>query len=304
MGILPTPGENQSFSEAYAQASEYCEFSPVWGRPTPFYNLADDLNGEWGRTFVKEYIRDNGMFPIININFYGAGVNLITPPGQEGATLDNPEWRNAYKQAVLNSVKATRPLYLSIGNEVNRWYEKYGAEEGNPNGFQHYISLYEEIYDSIKEISPQTNVFCTFAREIVTEYRTANLDILNIFPTNKLDILVFTSYPYAVSGINRPADIPDDYYVQTVANLPNKPFGFTELGWPAMTEFGGEQAQANFITQVAERLTKQQGINLRLFGWAWLHDLDENDHIGLIKRDGTEKLAYAVWKTLSTSPAK
>lgn len=193
MGILPTPGENQTFSEVCAQAAQYCEFVSVWGRPTPFYNLADDLNGEWDGTFVQEYIRNNGMFPIIHLSFFGPGVTLITPPGLEGATLDNPQWRDAYKRAALNCVKVTRPLYLSIGNEVNRWYEKYGAELGNPNSFQHYISLYEEIYDSIKEISPQTIVFCTFAREIVAEYRTANLVVLNIFPTNKLDILVFTS---------------------------------------------------------------------------------------------------------------
>lgn len=38
-------------------------------------------------------------------------------------------------------------------------------------------------------------------------------------------------------------------------------------------------------------------MNLHLLGWAWLHDVDENDHIGLIKRDRTEKLAYEAWKT-------
>ena len=68
-----------------------------------------------------------------------------------------------------------------------------------------------------------------------------------------------------------------------------------------MDAFGGEQGQADFISQVSGRLTREQGIKLELFGWAWLHDLDENDHIGLIKRDGTEKLAYEVWKNISTS---
>lgn len=48
MGVLPTPAEGQTFEEAYSQAAEYVEFSPVWGRPTPFYSLADDLSGKWG----------------------------------------------------------------------------------------------------------------------------------------------------------------------------------------------------------------------------------------------------------------
>jgi hypothetical protein len=122
-----------------------------------------------------------------------------------------------------------------------------------------------------------------------------------MFNPEKMDILVFTSYPYAVQGIKRPSDIPDDYYSRALSYLPGKPFGFSELGWPSIDFFGGEQAQADFIMQMAGRLTREQGIDLHLFGWAWLHDLNENDHIGLIKREGTEKLAYEAWKTLSGS---
>ena len=301
MGILPVPGDEQTFEEAYLQAAEYSEFSPVWGRPTPFYDLADDLRGKWGKTFVERYIRENGMFPIVQLSFIGPGVTLVTPPGMEGSTLSDPEWRDAYKRAALNVVKASRPLYLSLGNEVNRWYEKYGVKEGDPNGFQYYVSLYEEMYDAIKKISPSTKVFCTFAREIVSENRKADLTVLSMFDPKRMDLLVFTSYPYAVRGINRPSDMPDDYYAIALTYMPNKPFGFTELGWPSVSAFGGEQGQANLITEVSGRLTKGQGVNLHLFGWAWLHDLNENDHIGLLRRDGTEKLAYGVWRSLSMS---
>lgn len=301
MGILPVPGNGQSFEEAYTQAAQYCEFSPVWGRPTPFYNLAEELSGNWGQTYVEGNIRGNGMFPLIHVSFIGQNMTLVTPPDMESATLSDKAWREAYKQAVLDTVKSSRPLYLSIGNEVNRWYEKYGAEEDDPNGFQHYVSLYEEIYDAVKELSPETKVFCTFAREIISENREADLKVLSMFNPEKMDLLVFTSYPYAVRGINRPSDIPDNYYSEALSYLSDKPLGFSELGWPSIDAFGGEQAQADFITEVIGRLTKEQGINLHLFGWAWLHDLDENDHIGLIKRDGAEKLAYEVWKNISRS---
>jgi hypothetical protein len=295
MGLLPTPAQGQSFDNVYAQAAEHSEFVPVWGRPTPFYNLASDLGGSWGQIFVGRLIRGNGMFPIINLSFMDSGVTLVKPPGMENATLSDPAWRTAYKQAAIDVTKVSRPKYLSLGNEVNRWYEKYGMD--GPNGFSHYISLYEEIYDNIKKLSPETNVFCIFAREIVSQNREADLEVLRLFNPEKLDLLVFTSYPYA-TGKTSPSMIPDNYYSKVADYMPGKPFGFSEIAWPSLDAFGGEQAQANFITQATGRLTRDRGINLHMFGWAWLHDLSENDAVGLIKTNGTKKLAYATWENL------
>jgi hypothetical protein len=34
-------------------------------------------------------------------------------------------------------------------------------------------------------------------------------------------------------------------------------------------------------------------------GWLRLHDLNENDAVGLIKSDGIEMLGYAAWKKIS-----
>ncbi len=169
MGLLPVPGEGQSFAEAYRNASSCADFTPVWGRPTAFYNLAQELSGTWGKTFVEQYARGNGMFPLVHMSFIGANMTLTVPPGMSGATLENKEWRKSYKQAAIDIVRTARPLYFSIGNEVNRWYEQYGADDGNPNGFQHYVSLYGEIYDAVKQLSPQTLVFRTASREIVAE---------------------------------------------------------------------------------------------------------------------------------------
>ncbi len=297
MGVLPTTAQGQSFDDAYTQAAKYSEFVPVWGKPTPFYNLATDLSGSWGENFVQQLIRGKGMFPIIHLSFIDSGLTLVTPPGMENATLSDSAWRAAYKKAALDVVKAAKPRYLSLGNEVNRWYEKYG--EDGPNGFKHYVTLYEEIYEEVKKLSPETKVFCVFAREIVSENREANLEVLRLFNPNKMDLLVFTSYPYAVQGINSPSDIPDDYYSRAADYMPGKPFGFTEIAWPSLEALGGEQAQADFIKQTTSRLTRDRGINLHLFGWSWLHDLNENDAVGLIKIDGTEKLSYTAWKNLS-----
>jgi len=299
MGVLPIPADGQLFEDSYLRAADYADFAPVWGRPSPFYEMVAELSGNWGHLFVEQYTRGNGMFPLIHLSFMGAGVTLASPPEISEPALNNPAWREAYKQAALETVRACRPLYLSLGNEVNRWYEKYGAEEGDANGFQHYISLYEEIYDAVKNLSPETQVFCTFAREIVSENREAGMDVLHMFNPNKLDILVLTSYPHAVQGINRPSDIPDDYYSRLEVYMPGKPMGFSEAAWPSLEAFGGEPGQADFLAELCGRLTQDNGVELRLLGWSWLHDLDDNDYTGLIGNDGTVKLAYNVWKGIS-----
>jgi hypothetical protein len=301
MGVLPIPAEGQSFDSVYAQAGEYSEFVPVWGRPTPFYDLADDLKGDWGRTFVEDLLRDNGMFPLVQMSFMDTGMTLKIPPGMLGATLSDSAWRNAYRQAALDAVRACRPRYLSIGNEVNRWFEKHDTT--GLNGFQNYVSLFCEMHDTLKALSPGIVVFCTFAREMVAENREADLAVLSLFPKGKLDLLVFTSYPHAVQGRSRPESIPDDYYSRALAIVPGKLVGFTEIAWPSLDAFGGEQSQADFIVALGGRLTAGQGIGLHLVGWPWLHDVDANDNIGLIRQDGTEKLAYQQWKQLSAQPA-
>jgi len=307
-GSLPNASTAADIGVAYTSAAKTMEFVPVWGRPTPFYDLAADLSGDYGSLWVQQLIRDNGMFPLIHMSFLDAGVTLKVPAGMAGATLGDANWRQAYKQAAIDVVRAARPLYFSVGNEVNRWYEKYGAQAGDANGFQNWVSLYNEIYDAVKTLSPQTKVFCTFAREIVDQLREADLEVLKMFDPAKLDLLVFTSYPYSVrkdrngamltKPFNKPADLPDDYYSRALAYMPGKPLGFSEITWTSADFYGGEQAQADFITQVVGRLTAAQGTDLELLGWCWLYDLSADQPVGLIRSDGTEKAAYGVWKNL------
>jgi len=311
-GILPIPAEGQGIADAYTQASQSAEFVPVWESgvgASGFWDYADALKSG---SLVKSLVRGNGMFPIVNFSFIDknptGSLTLKSPANLPNATLSDIAWREAYKKAVLDAVKAVKPRYLSVGNEVNRWYEQYGVAVNDGNGFQHFVSLYEEIYDAVKTLSPDTIVFCVFAREIVDELREADLGVLEMFDPARLDLLVFTSYPHSVrkdkAGAvlaqphNRPSDIPDDYYARALTYVAGKPFGFSEIAWPALDFYGGEQTQADFLSEVTGRLTLNQGINLSLLGWPWLSDLDANDAIGLLRRDGTEKLAYQAWMNL------
>lgn len=299
MGILPSLGQGQTLDAAYSQASEDAELVPIWGRPTPFYDSASDLSGSWGSLFVTTLVRGNDMIPLVHMSFIGTNMTLVAPPGMANATLSDPAWRASYEQAALDIARVSRPLFLSLGNEVNMWYEKYGAKSGDPNGFQNFVSLYNQMYDAVKKLSPQTYVFCTFARENVPQNREANLSVLSLFNANKLDLLVFTSYPSALQGIRSPSGLPDDYYSRALSYMPDKPMGFSELGWSANEYFGGETGQAQFLEQVAGRLTKAQGVDLRILCWAWLHDLSSTDQVGLISYNGTARQAYQTWESLA-----
>jgi hypothetical protein len=294
LGLLPIPFEGQSFLESYELASETCELIPVWGRPSPYWEMVADLKGQWGELFIEDLIRGNGLVPLLHFSFIGQGMTLSQLSGSR-YSLSSQEWRQQYMNSVLESVEAAKPAYLSLGNEVNRWYEKYGWS--GENGFSHWVSLYEEIYCKVKELSPNTIVFCTFSREIVSENREADMSVLNYFDPDKLDLLVLTSYPHSLAGVNHPSDLPSGYYSLVADELPGKSFGFSEVAWPSMTEFGGEEAQMSFIERLDGDLT--EGFNVEFILWPWLCDLSDGDFIGLIQRDGTRKLGYQAWINLS-----
>lgn len=292
-GILPNNASGEDLGDLYEEESVYNQFVPVWGRPTPFYDMPEDLGGGWGDLFVDDLIRNNGMFPLIHLNFHGAGMNIVSPANITSPTLNNTQWRELYRSSVMEAVSTVKPAYLSIGNEVNRWIPKWGMN-GSDNGFENYVSLYNEIYDEVKERSPRTKVFCTFARENQSANQAYNLSLLSKFDPDRLDLLVFTSYPHSVSGINSPDDIPDDYYSQAFDYIEKIPVGFSEIAWPSLGFFGGEQGQVEFINQTTRRLT--EGLDLELLGWSWLTDLSPATAIGLRETDGTEKPSYEAWK--------
>jgi len=53
-----------------------------------------------------------------------------------------------------------------------------------------------------KEIPPR-RVFSVFAREIVSENREADLGVLGLFNQDKMDLIVFTSYPFSLGKKDR-----------------------------------------------------------------------------------------------------
>jgi hypothetical protein len=120
-----------------------------------------------------------------------------------------------------------------------------------------------------------------------------------MFDPKKLDLLVFTSYAVALRGVNSPDDLPDDYFSRAFEYIDEKPIGFSELGWPVHPAFGREEGQADFLRDVVGRLTVDQGLDLELVAWNWLHDLGPEDTSGLAYGNGTRKMAFEVFSSIS-----
>jgi hypothetical protein len=293
---------------AYQRASKTSIMTSLWvgSDSVGTWNLADVLSGEWGETILEDFIRGNGLIPIVNLSFFDKDPitgKLILDQPSPGAyqSLSDPEFREAYLKGALEVLLTAKPRYYSLGNEVNRWYEEYGADPEDPNGFQHFVSLYEEIYHEVKHRSPETEVFCIFAREVVSENREADLAALDFFDPASLDLLVFTTYPFAVEGIDTVANIPDDYYQQAFSrfNVDDLPLGIAETAWSTMNYFGGEAEQATFLKELTNRLTEDQNLNLEFLVWWSLYDLENDPHqSGLIGRDFREKEGFLIWQEL------
>lgn len=292
-GLLPNPESGGDIAKTYENVSSFTQMVPVWGRPSTFYNFSTDLSGGWGDIFVDQLIRDNGMFPLVHMSFHGPGMTIISPSHLPSATLNDPDWRALYIQSAKDIVNASRPKYFSLGNEVNRWFETHGMNALDHDGFQHYISLYNETYDAVKALSPETKVFCTFSREMVEDNKEADLSILEHFDPDRMDVLVFTSYPFAVGGINRVADMGNDYYRKAFLHFEDKPFGLSEVTWTSDPAFGGEEEQSLFVSELFSNLTDD--MEVEFLSWNWLHDLAPADKTGLKGLVGNERLAYSTW---------
>jgi len=72
---------------------------------------------------------------------------------------------------------------------------------------------------------------------------------------------------------------------------PGKPIGVSEMGWMSLKAMGGEEAGAEFLRQVAGRLTRDQGFDQHTLAWIWLNDLSEDDKTGLFGWGGSRKQA-------------
>jgi hypothetical protein len=195
-------------------------------------------------------------------------------PKSWAKSFANPDMRTAMKNFTLYILKEYQPRYLGLGSEINTYADAY------PDDFPNYVTFYGELYDLIKQESPQTQVFTTFQWEELnnliagipnkgTPYQI-NWDQVETFEP-KLDVWAISSYPFV--AFKSGSEIPADYYTPLI-NRTSKPLAVSEGGIPS-TIHGDEQYQVDYINAIHSQI----GGN-RLAFWIYL-DYSDFDYIGM-----------------------
>ncbi len=254
----------------------------------------NELSTPSGAPYVVEGLSKQYNYePIIIVQFFTQSSGELIRP------LD-AETKQKYRDSLASFAEKYKPAYLGIGIEVNTLYEK------SPSDFEDFVSFYSEVYDAVKEKSPNTKVFTVFQLERMKglhgglfggENSDANAEwpLLNKFP--KSDLMVFTTYPGLI--YKSPAEIPQDYYTEIKTHT-SRPIAFTEVGWHSAASPKGwessEDEQAKFVDVFFERAG---ALDNEFVIWSFLYDqntIEPFNSMGLYSVDGTAKKSWAQWK--------
>lgn len=322
-GFFPSPPEAtlESVLNHFKALGEHADFILI--QPNiPWDDFVDGIDGESeSRTDLRNQTilaQQNGLewiFVVDPLNGLNRREFLGLPEGWE-ARFSNPDVQQAFTNFTLWIVQEFQPRYLGLASEINTYLDAH------PDDVESYMSLYRDVYDQVKEVAPDTQVFVTFqwadlnniipgANEGRQPYQT-NWDQIEAFGP-RLDLWVISTYPFVVfeSG----DEIPDDYYTSLLERT-DKPLAVAEGGYSSrmVGPFPGDpQDQVAYL----EAIHDQIGDRLNFWVYLILTDLNmdsisgmardqgmpEKDlntlsmfaHVGLRESDGTPKPALELW---------
>lgn len=296
IGLVPNPAHapNSSFDDivkAYEETGKIAEISMVWVKKQGIgqYEL---LKQNQVITGVRVY----GLKPFVTLNFatIKQGHNgleyVVDAPEGITPSLSDSQFRETWKNEAKNIAQEFKPEYLSLGNEINDYFYLH-PEDLNP-----YLSLVDQTYPVIKQVSPNTKVLVVFSYNHLIENN--QWDLFQKF-NSKVDLIGLTTYPY--QKFTSPDLIPNDYYSKLKQYI-TKPIAFTEIGWSS-TGTNTEKTQADFLLKFLE-LTK--GLNIEMVNWLFLHETTlsgvisyvsnpDVTTIALKRTDGSKKEIYTIW---------
>ncbi len=301
IGVVPSP---KSIPEttwddtvaAYEETGRIAEVTMIWtGKNIGQYEKLKQNK-------VVTAIRVYGLKPVLTLNFAtlkevpGSGLQyVIDAPDGVNADLSDSEFRGMWINEARNIAREFQPEYFSLGNEINDYFYLH------PEDLDDYLSLFDEAYSAIKEVSPQTKVFVVFSyTHLIDNKQWGLFDSFN----ERVDLIGLTTYSW--KHFDDPEDITDDYYTR-LGQHTSKPIAFTEIGWISSESKGSsEEEQARFLVRFLE-LTKN--MDIEMVNWLFLHEVEltgivgsitepETGTISLKRADGSKKEIYDVWLDL------
>ncbi len=302
IGMVPTPKNipGSSFDDiidAVEESSKIGEVTMVWTEPSGIgqhARLAENRVITGARVF--------GLKPVISLGFAtikevpGEGLKyVIDAPEEVTPSLSKGEFRKLWKEEAVKIARDFKPEYLSLGNEINDYFYL------NPGQLDDYLSLFDETYSAVKEVSPNTKVFVVFSYTHLID--NSQWDFFEKFDS-RADLIGLTTYPR--KHFSKPSGIPKDYYSR-VSTYTGKPIAFTEIGWPSdAASESSETEQAEFLLRF---LALTKGMKLEMANWLFLHETDLSGIAGSVtspatatislrNKDGSKKEIYNAWLDL------
>lgn len=219
------------------------------------------------------------------------------------------DWTNAEAKALflqmLIKFAALHPPYLFLGNESDAYYID------DPEDYGRWVSFYNQAYDAVKAVSPETQIGPIFQYErmsgqgFINGWTTASWGAIEGHDLGKVDIVGITVYPWL--SVATPEEIPDGYLDPLIEHIGDKPIAVTESGWPGdplglQTAWeASPDAQLRFLDAL-DRILKDA--NVRILNWLHLYQMDvdpsttgfaEFMSISLRDAEGNERPIYDRW---------
>jgi len=234
----------------------------------------------------------------------------ILPPELAGMNFADREVTDPIMEMALEIAVKFDPTYLSIGVEMNGYFEAH------PDDYLNYVDLHKRTYNALKSTTPDVQVFAAFNLEGMQGFFGDLDEFSNHEPQwflidmlePELDAVAFSTLPFPL--FIRPVLIPDDYLSRIELHT-SRDILFTEIGWP-----GDPNAPAHTPASQAEYLAEMVRLidamtQVRLVVWTSFFDPDLGSpgdlnedfaNLGLIDTQGNHKPALAVWEQLHNLP--
>jgi len=282
-----------SLSPKSFQPDDFTDFFKKAGSMVSWAGDWNELRNDKGGPFVVTGLsKQNKYIPLIMLQFFTQSTGKLLKPMDEA--------KEGYKKSVVDFAGKYKPKYLGMGIEVNMLYEKSPAE------FEEFVIFYNDAYDAVKAVSPDTKVFTIFQLEKMkgmngglfggkNDASKAEWLLLEKF---KSDIAAFTTYPGLI--YKSPSEMPADYYAE-IKQHTGKPIAFTEAGWhSAASPKGWESSEAEQAEFAGIFIAAAKGLDAEFAVWSFLYDqstIEPFNTMGFFTADGKAKESWAAWNS-------
>ncbi|MEX2161581.1 MAG: glycosyl hydrolase 53 family protein [Anaerolineales bacterium] len=247
-----------------------------------------------------------GYTPIIVFGWRSEDSLQIGVPTNPTNDWTNEEAKALFKQMLADFAAGYHPPFIFLGNESDAYFIS------NPEDYSRWVSFYNEAYDAIKAVSPETMVGPVFQYERLSgqgafnQWTTPQWGALEDHNLEKVDIVGLTLYPWL--GVATPEEVPDGYFAPLAQRIGDKPVAITETGWPGdglglQTAWeASPEAQIRYIDTLRRILPD---INVKILNWLHLNQMVQTPEnatfwqvfssISLRDFEGNKRPVYEAW---------